>query len=416
MAALRPLFRPEAVQAQSQQWLGGVQLVRPLALSWITVGVVLIAVAAGSFLSLASYTRKAAAGGILAPDVGLIRLVPAAAGTVLERKVAEGQAVREGDTLFVLALDRPLLAQSAQAQVRHSLEERRRSLVEATQTQRVLTEERRAALVSRLRALESQQAQIAAEASLQKQRRELAEKALKRLESLRAEQFISDAQVQAKAEEVLALRAAEQGLVRQSANLQQDQAELQGDLRALPLLASSTAGSLERDLAQLERESVEQDAEQRLVVRAPRDGTVGTILAEPGQSVSPASALATLLPAGARLQAQLYAPSSAVGFVQAGQEVRLRFEAFAYQKYGHYPGHVVQVSRTPLAASEMAALALPAAATGGEPMFRITVALDEPAPELPLAAGMRLQADVLLERRRLIEWLFEPLLGFKGRL
>lgn len=416
MAALRPLFRPEAVQAQSQQWLGGVQLVRPLALSWITVGVVLIAVAAGSFLSLASYTRKAAAGGILAPDVGLIRLVPAAAGTVLERKVAEGQAVREGDTLFVLALDRPLLAQSAQAQVRHSLEERRRSLVEATQTQRVLTEERRAALVSRLRALESQQAQIAAEASLQKQRRELAEKALKRLESLRAEQFISDAQVQAKAEEVLALRAAEQGLVRQSANLQQDQAELQGDLRALPLLASSTAGSLERDLAQLERESVEQDAEQRLVVRAPRDGTVGTILAEPGQSVSPASALATLLPAGARLQAQLYAPSSAVGFVQAGQEVRLRFEAFAYQKYGHYPGHVVQVSRTPLAASEMAALALPAAATGGEPMFRITVALDEPAPELPLAAGMRLQADVLLERRRLVEWLFEPLFGLQQRI
>jgi membrane fusion protein len=96
----------------------------------------------------------------------------------------------------------------------------------------------------------------------------------------------------------------------------------------------------------------------------------------------------------------------------------LRFEAFAYQKYGHQPGHVVQVSRTPLAASEMAALALPAAAIGGEPMFRITVALDEHGRrrELPLAAGMRLQADVLLERRRLIEWLFEPLLGFKGRM
>ena len=279
-----------------------------------------------------------------------------------------------------------------------------------------MTEERRAALTSRLRALQAQQAQIQAEAGLQRQRRELAEGALKRLESLRAEQFISDAQVQSKAEEVLALRAAEQSLVRQSANLQHDQAELQGELRALPLLASGVAGGLERDLAQLERESVEQDAEHRLVVRSPRDGSISTVLAEPGQSVSPASALATLLPAGARLQAQLYAPSSAVGFVQPGQEVRLRFEAFAYQKYGHQPGHVLQVSRTPLAASEMAALALPAAAAGGEPMFRITVALDEPASELPLAAGMRLQADVLLERRRLVEWLFEPLLGFKGRL
>jgi membrane fusion protein len=105
-----------------------------------------------------------------------------------------------------------------------------------------------------------------------------------------------------------------------------------------------------------------------------------------------------------------------VGFVRPGQPVRLRFEAFAYQKYGHQPGHVLQVSRTPLAASEMAALALPATASGGEPMFRITVALDETAHTLPLAAGMRLQADVLLERRRLVEWLFEPLLGLQGRL
>lgn len=416
MAALRPLFRPEAVQAQSQQWLGGVQLVRPLSLSWITAGVLLVAVAAGVFLSLASYTRKAPASGVLAPDVGLIRLVPNVAGTVLERRVVEGQSVREGDVLFIVAVERPLLASAAQTQVRRSLEERRRSLAEATRAQRALTEERRAALTSRLRALQAQQAQIQAEAGLQQQRRELAESALKRLESLRAEQFISDAQVQSKAEEVLALRAAEQGLVRQSANLQHDQAELQGELRALPLLASGVAGGLERDLAQLERESVEQDAEHRLVVRSPRDGSISTVLAEPGQSVSPASALATLLPAGARLQAQLYAPSSAVGFVQPGQEVRLRFEAFAYQKYGHQPGHVLQVSRTPLAASEMAALALPAAAAGGEPMFRITVALDEPASELPLAVGMRLQADVLLERRRLVEWLFEPLLGFKGRL
>jgi membrane fusion protein len=34
----------------------------------------------------------------------------------------------------------------------------------------------------------------------------------------------------------------------------------------------------------------------------------------------------------------------------------------------------------------------------------------------PLVAGMRMQADVLLERRRLIEWLFEPVLGLSNRL
>ena len=97
--------------------------------------------------------------------------------------------------------------------------------------------------------------------------------------------------------------------------------------------------------------------------------------------------------------------------------MQLRFDTYAYQKYGHWPGRVLQVSRTPLGAGELATLALPAGAQA-EPRFRITVALDPAQGAEPgaLAAGMRLQADVLLERRRLIEWLFEPLIGLRGRL
>ena len=53
MSAERPLFRPEAVDAQRQFGLGGVQLVRPPALSWITAGVLVAAVALGAFLLLA---------------------------------------------------------------------------------------------------------------------------------------------------------------------------------------------------------------------------------------------------------------------------------------------------------------------------------------------------------------------------
>jgi membrane fusion protein len=416
MTTSRPLFRPEAVQAQGQQWLGSVQLTRPLALSWLTAGVLVVAAAVAVFLIFAQYTRKAPADGVLAPDRGLIRLVPSVAGTVLERQVAEGQAVQAGDVMFVLAVDRPLLTGGAQALVRRSLDERRRSLAEASRTQQALSSARMTALNARLQALETELAQIDAQAALQRQRLALAEQAQARLESLQAAQFISAAQVQAKAEEVLGLRAAAQGLAGQRTTLVRERAALEGERRAEPLLASGSAGGLDRDLAQLEREATEQDAEQRLVVRAPRSGTVSTVLAEAGQSVTPASALATLVPEGATLQAQLFAPSSAVGFVRAGQPVRMRFEAFAYQKYGHQPGHVVQVSRTPLAASELAALALPAAAGGGEPMFRITVALDPAPVPLPLAAGMRLQADVLLERRRLIEWLFEPLLGLRSRV
>ena len=391
---------------------------RPPSLAWVTAGVVCVAVALAAFLTLAQYTRKATANGVVVPDRGLIRLVPAAAGTVVQRPVAEGQAVEAGDVLFVLALERPLLSAGAQAEVRRSLDERRRSLADATRAQQALADTQGLALGRRMAALDSELAQAEIEAGLQQQRLAMAEQALTRLQSLQAEQFISSAQTQAKAEELLGLRAAAQGLARQRAALQRERAALDGELRALPLVVGAAVGGLERDLAQANRDAAEQDAEQRLVVRAPQPGTVSTLLAEPGQSVSPASALATLVPQGAKLQVQLFAPSSAIGFVQPGQAVRLRFEAFPYQKFGQQPARVLHVSRTPLAASELAALALPASAgpgPGTEPLFRITVAL-EGEPVAALAAGMRLQADVLLERRRLIVWLFEPLLGLKGRL
>lgn len=415
---MRPLFRPEALEAQRQPWLGRVQLVRPLSLTLVTAGVVAMAIAVGAFISLAGYTRKATTAGVLMPDRGLIRLVPTAAGTVLERRVDEGQAVKAGDVLFVLTLERPLFDRAVQSQVERSLDDRRRSLEASALQQQALAASRQAALDRRLDALAHEAAQLDSEAVLQQQRLSLARQALARLESMQAEQFISAAQVQAKNEEVLALQAATQTLARQRAALDRDRAELEGERRALPLLAGNAAGSIERDLAQLSRESAELDADRRLLVRAPQDGTVSAVLAEPGQAVSPASALASLVPAGAQLQAHLYAPSSAVGFVQAGQTVRLRLAAYPYQKFGHLPGRVTQVSRTPLAASELAMLAgTSPSPSGGQPMFRITVALqpDARTAPLPLSAGMQLSGDVLLERRRLVEWLFEPLLGWRSR-
>ena len=410
------LFRPEAVEAQRQQWLGRVQLVRPLSLGLLTVAVTLVALLAGAGLFFGEYTRKAQVSGVLVPDRGLIRLVPTAAGTVLERRVREGQVVRAGDVLFVVAQERTTLAADAQARVQRSWDERQRLLRDAADQRRRLAESQATAFERRLQALQRELTQLDAEASLHRQRMALAQQSLARLESLQADQFISSAQVQGKKEEMLALQAQGQALERQRAGLARERAELDGEKSGLPLRARGAQSEVERELEQLAREVAEFDARRQFVIRAPQDGTVTALLADPGQSVSPASALASLVPADAALIAQLYAPSSAIGFVRAGQSVRMRFEAFPYQKFGHQGGRVLQVSRTPLAANELAGLSLPVQPTTGEPLFRITVALDAPALGQPLVTGLRLQADVLLERRRLIEWIFEPLLGLAGRL
>jgi membrane fusion protein len=164
------------------------------------------------------------------------------------------------------------------------------------------------------------------------------------------QQFISPAQVQAKAaRSCWVCRPQAQALERQRAAALQRERRAEGERRSLPLLARGAQGALERDLAELAREAAEQGrGAPRRARAAGRHGERRAGRTRP-ERVARRSALASLVPQGAKLQAQLYAPSSAVGFVRPGQPVRLRYEAFPYQKYGQQGGPVLQVSRTPLA-------------------------------------------------------------------
>jgi membrane fusion protein len=416
------LFRPEALENRQRDWLGSIQLIRPVSLGVLTLFVVATVVAVASYLVLGEYTRKARVTGYLVPDQGVIRLMPPQAATLVEAHAVEGAAVRQGDVLFVLSVGQSTLSGDTQSAVRSSLALREQSLQGAARQRGALEQNQLAALDRQIDDMRRELGSMAAEADLQRERLTLALQAQARLESLRNDNFVSSAQVQTKAEEVLGLKAQMQSLERlRSAHLREIVA-LQAQRRELPMRAQAQQGEIDRDLAALAQQSAENEARQRIVVRAPQDGVVTGVLAQAGQTVTPSVAMASLLPANARLQAQLFAPSSAVGFVRPKQPVQLRYQAFPYQKFGHQTGVVVLVSRAPLLAAELAGLPMQAATNaGGEPLYRITVTLDQQSVAAygqaqALVPGMQLEADVLLDRRRLIEWLFEPVLGIAGRV
>ncbi len=416
------LFRPEALEHRERDWLGSIQLIRPVSLTVLTCAALLVVAAVAAYLVLGEYTRKARVGGYLVPDRGVIRLLAPQPATVVESHVAEGRVVRRGDVLFVLAVGQATLSGDTQAAVQTSIASRTLSLQAAARQRNLLEQNQLAAIDRQIDEMQRELGSMKVETELQTQRLALAQQAQTQYEALRNDNFVSSAQVRAKTEEVLNAKAQLQSLARQRATRLREIAALQAQRRELPLQVQAAQGAIDRDLAALAQQSAENEARQRIVVRAPQDGVVSGVLAEPGQTVTPAVALASLLPAAAKLQAHLFAPSSAIGFVRANQPVQLRYQAFPYQKFGHQSGEVVQVSRSPLQASELAGLALPAAlGMSGEPLYRITVTLDRQSvaaygQSQALVPGMQLEADVLLDRRRLIEWLFEPVLGIAGRV
>ncbi|MEY4910473.1 MAG: hypothetical protein RL761_136, partial [Pseudomonadota bacterium] len=161
------------------------------------------------------------------------------------------------------------------------------------------------------------------------------------------------------------------------------------------------------------------EAKRRIVVTAPADGQITLLQAELGQSVELGRPLVQLVPQNNQLTVRLYAPSKAAGFVQVGAPVLLRFDAFPYQKYGQLTGKVLSVSKAAVSAADIQGYT-PRADVAGEPLFAITVSLPEQmlgdgAQKLQLQSGMRVEADLLHETRRLYEWILEPLYSARSR-
>jgi membrane fusion protein len=163
-----------------------------------------------------------------------------------------------------------------------------------------------------------------------------------------------------------------------------------------------------RARADLDHEAAEQSVRSRIQVLAPASGRITALSSVMGESVGAGAVLATVIPSGVDVEAHLLAPSRAIGFVVAGQDVRLRLPAYPYQKFGHVKGTVINVEQSPSSSGVLGVAA--------DPVYRITVRLARQSVNAfgrqhQFRAGMALEADIRQDRRRLINWLFDPMLS-----
>ena len=242
------LFRPEALESRQRDWLGSVQLTRPLSFALLTGFVVLVAASVATYLFLGEYTRKARVTGVLVPDRGVIRLVAPQPATVVESHAAEGAVVRRGDVLFVLAVGQATLSGDTQTAVQNSLASRERSLQGTARQRDQIEQAQLSAIDTQLTDLQRELDSMAGEVSLQRQRLVLAQEAQAQYESLRNDNFVSSAQVRTKVEEVLGVKAQLQGLERQRAARLREIAALQAQRREVPLRTQTAQGEIDRDL------------------------------------------------------------------------------------------------------------------------------------------------------------------------
>jgi len=430
------LFRDEVHQAQAAQWLGSVRLHRPLSFTVLTTVALGLALALVAFATWGEVNRKARLSGLLVPSLGSLSLTAQQSGVLQQLPIAEGQLVKAGDVLLVLYTEHSSLLNGTMGDTTERAAQQILSRQQSLSTERTLRQlqnrQREDVLTDRIRTVQAELRQAEEERSLQQRRVELARTTLARNEQLAASGFLAAAQVQTKQEELIDADGKLQSLERARLALLHDLQALQGERSALGAQLQTDLNQIERSRSSLDQEMSENAARQSTVVTAPFDGTVTALNLKLGQSVQTGQTLATLVPLikgtpglqQAPLQAQLFAPSRTAGFVRPGQTVYLRYDAYPYQKFGLHTGHITTVSATPFAPSELPAnLAqqLIAQAGSNEALYRINVQLDEQSIQtygeaMALKAGLTLEADVLQERRKVWEWVLEPVLAARQQM
>ena len=410
-----PLFRKEAIEALGSR-LGSA--IKPVGVTGATLTGFLLAilVTAGVFLATAQYARKETVVGVIEPSDGAARLVAPKPGVVASVRVHEGERVEAGAPLFVINQDvvtdtgaslGTLLTEATGAQGR--------ALTDQMGARRLSTEHQRVELTAKRQGLLDHEAKLVTDLQLQRDRVRLQEQSLESFRTLNEKKIVSDLQYRDRQDGVIQARQTLSAIEKDRDDTRSNLAQVEAELTRLSSDLAETEAQLNASRAQVREKEATNAVSKEIVLPAPKSGRVVAIQVKPGAAVVNSAALAIVLPDGAKLHVELWAPSRAAGFVRPGDRVRLMLDAFPYQKFGVVFGRVTEVASAPTPPAE---LTVPIETK--ESLYRIDVALERQDIEgygkaWPFSPGMRLNADLILEKRTFIEWLLDPVFAAMRR-
>lgn len=408
------LFREEALEYQSasNSRFGKPTGVLPPSWSLVTLFLALFMAALFTFLLNVDFARKETVRGKLRVDGAEAKLYALEPGLITEVMVEDGQAVNAGDPIAEITSERYMsgggaLSVATLEQIGREREtlERRRLAIETSADLSIRAAEQR------YRDAVRQEEELFAQLTVAKRRMEIAITRAEDAEQFLAEQLIAEPQLNERLEAAASL---EQMVLQTSAQVNEAvaaQSRASLEKRQLHANRSRDLADIDQRLEQMSAQIQRTNAETSHVVRAPIDGKVTALQARTGEQTVTGMPLAIILPEGSLLVAEVYLPSRAIGFVEPGQAVKLQYDAFPYQKFGIAHGEITRVASTAQSPQEIGLIS-----GAGEPVYRIGIKLESQsvaafANQVPLQAGMELSADIVLENRRLIEWLLEPLMS-----
>lgn len=405
-----PLFREEVSEYRKTRLHGEVVLTQPLSTKIMVLALFGIIAIAVTWVSLGTYARIETVPGILVTDIPSAKVVAIAPGVVTELAAKEGQLVKQGDRLAVINLDRKVATGEAVAGRSLDALEIRRKL---TEQQFGLSQRRAFAERERLNTVignaELQSVSLREQIALQEQVVASNQQLFDQISKVVERGFVSKVDYERRRQTLISSQQQLAGLRQQLLTRTADAEQARSQIASIAAESAQSANDIQSNLQGIAQQQAQLEGEQAYVITAPISGRITALQTAQGRTANQNVPLMVIVPDGSELKAELYAPTRAIGFVKKGQETRILYDAFPYQRFGSFAGRVHEVSRTIIDPRETE---VPIKLE--EAVYRIAVTLDKQdviayGDQIDLQPGMTLQANIVLERQSFLSWLLQPL-------
>lgn len=400
-----PLYRRAAVAARAGQRFGSVMPAGLPGLRAAGVAALLVFCAIAALLQYGSYAARESVRGVVTTAAANVVIRSRRGGLVSAVPVSEGMRVGKGAYLAHLQQAQTAAGVSIDDALIASLHRELRGLEQELEQARQLHEANLRRLAAEADGAQAEVLLLEEEVAGAGRRVELGKDRHARLVGLAARGLVARAEVQQSEARNLVLDGEHAALRRRLLQARQRVAAIAREHSGLPAQFAVRNAARARETERTRQRLIAESAARDEAVTAPLDGRVSGIRVRPGDTVAAGEALMTLLPLSSRPEVTLQVPDRAIASVRPGMPVRLRVDAFPYVTFGLLRGEVIDVSEAPVALQD------------GQPRhYTARVALQRDHPGIVLQPGMGVTADVMRERRRLLDWLLDPLRAGGGRL
>jgi len=411
------LFRQEVADNKKYRLEGTISLVQPPLFKVLTLLILFVLIISLVFLSLGSYTRKEKVSGILQPNTGLIKLGAPQSGIVSEILVKEGQLVKRNQPILRIisekySVEGEELNQAFINQYQFQLNSLKQQLTQQKSQHKLQIDE----LSSSRSNIEKKLVQLEVQNEIFSERIEINNKLVRQIATLANTGYISELELKRQNDTLLSLKQQSSSIQSEKLSLQNQAEQLDNQLIQLPFEQAQITIQLKTQIEDIKTQLVTMKQKKQGELRSPVDGIVSGLLVKVGKSLSNNQNVISILPAGSYMQAVIYVPTEMFGFIEKEQKSRIRYHAFPYEKFGIYEGIVSEISTNVILPNETE---IPGIIS--QPSYRVVIDLASESihaygKKIPLRSGMRLDADIIIEERTLIHWLFDPVFSIGGRL